>query len=127
MSCANWEPKSLQALTDRYNEEAKALAGFKGLMGRRGKVEEARRHIVAAAGWGLNPDEDATYFMYAGEHDPAKGYTATYAAIISAASVIVLSWVRPESRITLRKGIEALRDGAEQTVPVAMACCRRGL
>jgi hypothetical protein len=75
---ANWEPKSLQALTDRYNEEAKALSGFKGLMGRRGKVDEARRHIVAAAGWGLNPDEDATYFMYAGEHDPAKAYTATY-------------------------------------------------
>jgi hypothetical protein len=75
---ANWEPKSLQALTDRYNEEAKALAGFKGLMGPRGKVDEARRHVVAAAGWGLNPDEDATYFMYAGEHDPAKAYTATY-------------------------------------------------
>jgi hypothetical protein len=73
-----WEPKSLQALTDRYNEEAKALGGFKGLMGRRGRVDEARRHIVAAAGWGLNPDEDATYFMYAGDHDPAKGYTATY-------------------------------------------------
>ena len=75
---SKWEPKSLQALTDRYNEEAKALGGFKGLMGRRGKVDEARRHLVAAAGWGLNPDEDATYFMYAGEHDPAKGYTATY-------------------------------------------------
>jgi hypothetical protein len=73
-----WEPKSLQALTDRYNEEAKALRGFKGLMGPRGKVDEKRRHVVAAAGWGLNPDEDATYFMYAGEHDPAKGYTATY-------------------------------------------------
>jgi hypothetical protein len=78
MPALRWEPKSLQALTDRYNEEAKALAGFKGLMGRRGKVDEARRHIVAAAGWGLNPDEDATYFMYAGEHDPGKGYTATY-------------------------------------------------
>jgi len=75
---SKWEPKSLQALTDRYNEEAKALGGFKGLMGRRGKVDEARRHVVAAAGWGLNPDEDATYFMYAGEHDPGKGYTATY-------------------------------------------------
>ncbi|MGA8890464.1 MAG: DUF1254 domain-containing protein [Anaeromyxobacteraceae bacterium] len=75
---SKWEPKSLQALTDRYNEEAKALAGFKGLMGRRGKVDEARRHLVAAAGWGLNPDEDATYFMYAGEHDAAKAYVATY-------------------------------------------------
>ncbi|HQR68391.1 MAG TPA: DUF1254 domain-containing protein [Thermoanaerobaculia bacterium] len=73
-----WESRSLQALTERYNEEARALSGFKGLMGRRGKVDDARRHLVAAAGWGLNPDEDATYFMYAGKHDPAKGHTATY-------------------------------------------------
>jgi TRAP transporter 4TM/12TM fusion protein len=56
-----------------------------------------------------------------------QGFTATYAAIISAASVIVLSWIRPESRITLRKGIEALRDGAEQTVPVAMATAAAGI
>ncbi len=56
-----------------------------------------------------------------------QGFTATYAAIISAASVIVLSWVRAESRITLRKGIGALRDGAEQTVPVAMATAAAGI
>ena len=56
-----------------------------------------------------------------------QGFTATYAAIISAASVIVLSWLRAESRITLRKGIEALRDGAEQTVPVAMATAAAGI
>jgi len=35
-------------------------------------------HLRVAVGWGLNPDEDATYFMYAGEHDPGKGYNATY-------------------------------------------------
>src|SRR3990167_2771128 len=35
-----------------------------------------------------------------------QGYTATYAAIISTASVLVLSWVRPESRVTLRKRSE---------------------
>ena len=56
-----------------------------------------------------------------------QGFTATYAAIISAVSVIVLSWVRPESRITLRKAIDALRDGAEQTVPVAMATAAAGI
>ena len=75
---ANWEPESLQELTRQYGAEAKAMKNFKGLMGPRGKVDEKRRHLVAAAGWGLNPDEDATYFMYAGEHDPAKGYVATY-------------------------------------------------
>jgi len=56
-----------------------------------------------------------------------QGYTATYAAIISTASVLVLSWVRPESRVTLRKAIEALRDGAFQTVPVAMATAAAGI
>jgi TRAP transporter 4TM/12TM fusion protein len=56
-----------------------------------------------------------------------QGFTATYAAIISAVSVIVLSWVRPESRITLRKAVNALRDGAEQTVPVAMATAAAGI
>jgi hypothetical protein len=75
---SKWDPESLQALTAKYGAEAKAMKNFKGLMGPRGKVDEARRHLVAAAGWGLNPDEDATYFMYAGEHDPAKGYVATY-------------------------------------------------
>ena len=61
---SKWDPESLQALTRQYAAEAKAMTGFKGLMGPRGKVDEARRHLVAAAGWGLNPDEDATYFMY---------------------------------------------------------------
>ena len=65
-------------MTAQYVEEAKKLTGFKGLMGPRGKVDEARRHLVAAAGWGLNPDEDATYLNYAGEHDPAHGYRATF-------------------------------------------------
>ena len=73
-----WEPESLQALTRQYATEAKSMTSFRGLMGPRGKVDEARRHLVAAAGWGLNPDGDATYLMYAGGHDPGKGYTATY-------------------------------------------------
>ena len=56
-----------------------------------------------------------------------QGYTATYAAIISSISVIVLSWLRVESRITWRRAIDALRDGAEQTVPVAMATAAAGI
>ncbi|MBI4589731.1 MAG: TRAP transporter permease [Candidatus Rokubacteria bacterium] len=56
-----------------------------------------------------------------------QGFTATYAAIVSAASVVVLSWIRPETRVGFRKAIEALRDGAEQTVPVAMACASAGI
>jgi TRAP transporter 4TM/12TM fusion protein len=56
-----------------------------------------------------------------------QGFTATYAAIISAVSVLVLSWVRPETRVTLRKAILALRDAAEQTVPVAIATASAGI
>jgi TRAP transporter 4TM/12TM fusion protein len=56
-----------------------------------------------------------------------QGYTATYAAIMSTAAVLVLSWVRPESRVTPRKTIRALRDGAFQTVPVAMATAAAGI
>lgn len=56
-----------------------------------------------------------------------QGFTATYAAIVSAGAVIVLSWIRPETRVTLRRGIAALRDGAEQTVPVAMATAAAGI
>jgi TRAP transporter 4TM/12TM fusion protein len=56
-----------------------------------------------------------------------QGYTATYAAIISTVSVLVVSWLRAETRITLPKAIEALRDGAYQTVPVAMATAAAGI
>ncbi len=55
------------------------------------------------------------------------GFTATYAAIVSTASVIIVSWLRPETRVTLRKAILALRAGAEQTVPVAMATASAGI
>jgi TRAP transporter 4TM/12TM fusion protein len=55
------------------------------------------------------------------------GYTATYAAIIAAAAVVAISWLRPESRITLRKALGALQDAAQQTVPVAMATAAAGI
>jgi TRAP transporter 4TM/12TM fusion protein len=56
-----------------------------------------------------------------------QGYTATYAAIVSAASVIVISWLRPGTGLRLKPCIEALREGAEHTVPVAMACASAGI
>lgn len=73
-----WDQEQLKTLTATYNEEAKKLPSYRGLMGPRGTVDDAKRHLVAAAGWGLNPDSDATYLNYAGKHDPAVGYEATY-------------------------------------------------
>jgi TRAP transporter 4TM/12TM fusion protein len=55
------------------------------------------------------------------------GFTATYAAIVAAAFVIVVSWLRPSTAIGPRTAIAALREGAEHTVPVAMACASAGI
>jgi TRAP transporter 4TM/12TM fusion protein len=57
----------------------------------------------------------------------AVGFTATYAAIASAASVILVSWVRPRAGLGWRACLAAMREGAEQTVPVAMACASAGI
>lgn len=73
-----WDQEQLKNLTAIYNEEAKKLPSYRGLMGPRGSVDDAKRHLVAAAGWGLNPDSVATYLNYAGEHDPAGCYEAIY-------------------------------------------------
>jgi TRAP transporter 4TM/12TM fusion protein len=56
-----------------------------------------------------------------------QGFTATYAAIVSAGCVIVISWLRPRTGLRWRTGIEALREGAQHTVPVAMACASAGI
>jgi TRAP transporter 4TM/12TM fusion protein len=55
------------------------------------------------------------------------GYTPTYAAIMAAASVIAVSWLRRESRLGPRACVAALRDGALHTVPVATACAAAGI
>jgi TRAP transporter 4TM/12TM fusion protein len=56
-----------------------------------------------------------------------NGYTPTYAAIMSAAIVVVISWFRPDTRIGPRGIVDALREGAVHTVPVAMACASAGI
>ena len=48
------------------------------MMGPRGRVDEATRHIAAAAAWGLFPEQDATYLNYSGGHDPAICHKATF-------------------------------------------------
>ena len=55
------------------------------------------------------------------------GFTATYAAIVAAVFVIAVSWLRPSMAIGPRAAIAALREGAEHTVPVAMACASAGI
>jgi TRAP transporter 4TM/12TM fusion protein len=56
-----------------------------------------------------------------------EGFTPTYAAIVVSALVIPLSWVRWETGLHLRPCLDALREGALNTVPVAMACASAGI
>jgi TRAP transporter 4TM/12TM fusion protein len=55
------------------------------------------------------------------------GYTPTYGAIMATAAVIVISWVRRRTGLRWRTCFAALREGAEHTVPVAMACASAGI
>jgi hypothetical protein len=75
---STWDPVSLQALTERYERESAKYTTFKGMMGPRGKVDESTRHIAAAAGWGLLPEEHATYLNYSGGHDASTCHRATF-------------------------------------------------
>jgi len=73
-----WDQASLKALTQRYEQEAKAYGSYKGMMGPRGTVDERTRHLAAAAAWGLNPEADATYLSTSGTFDHRICHTATY-------------------------------------------------
>jgi TRAP transporter 4TM/12TM fusion protein len=55
------------------------------------------------------------------------GFTPTYAAIVATVGLIAISWLRPATGLRPRACIEALRDGALHTVPVAMACACAGI
>lgn len=74
-----WELASLDSLRAVYNKESANYSSWKGMQGKRGKVNEKTRHIAAAAAWGLLPEEAATYLNYKPkESDKAKCYSATY-------------------------------------------------
>ncbi|HEX7128080.1 MAG TPA: TRAP transporter permease [Thermodesulfobacteriota bacterium] len=55
------------------------------------------------------------------------GFTATYAALWSTASVVLLSWLRRETRMGPRSILEALEQGARNTLAVAATCAVAGI
>jgi TRAP transporter 4TM/12TM fusion protein len=55
------------------------------------------------------------------------GFTPTYGAIMATVALVAISWLRPATGLSWRTCIEALRDGAVHTVPVAMACASAGI
>ncbi len=55
------------------------------------------------------------------------GFTPTYAALWATAAVVLLSWLRRETRMGPRKILRALEDGARNTLAVAATCAVAGI
>jgi hypothetical protein len=57
----NWDPVSQKKVRDALLVLSSTSTGFGGAFGKQGEVDPVRRLMGAAAGWGGNPDRDATY------------------------------------------------------------------
>ena len=57
----NWDQASLKEIRDALLALAKHTDGFARSFGTRDKVDPVHHLIATAAGWGGNPDKDATY------------------------------------------------------------------
>ena len=57
----NWDQASQKKIRDALLVLASTTSGFKGAFGPKGQVDPVRHLIGTAAGWGGNPDKDATY------------------------------------------------------------------
>ncbi|WP_096201789.1 TRAP transporter permease [Bacillus sp. FJAT-45350] len=55
------------------------------------------------------------------------GYTPLYAAVFSIVACIVSTWLRKETRMGLKKIIQALEEGAKGAVGVGVACATIGV
>ena len=69
----NWDQTSQKQVRDALLLLAAHTGGFKNAFGARGKVDPVRHLIGSAAGWGGNPDKDASYLAF----DPAKNDGST--------------------------------------------------
>ena len=57
----NWDPVSQKKVRDALLVLSSTSTGFGSAFGKQGEVDPVRRLMGAAAGWGGNPDRDATY------------------------------------------------------------------
>ena len=55
------------------------------------------------------------------------GYTPMYAAFWAIVSVLVLSFIKKETRMTPQRLLSALEDGATKAIPVSIACACAGI
>ncbi len=56
-----------------------------------------------------------------------EGYTPMYACIFSTIAVVVLSFIRPETRMSFKTFLKALEESAKNTLGVASACACAGI
>jgi hypothetical protein len=71
----NWNQASLKDVREALLVLAKYTAGFSRAFGTKDKVDPVRHLIGTAAGWGGNPDRDATYISAAApQNDGATVY-----------------------------------------------------
>lgn len=68
-----WDEASQKKVRDALLVLGSTIGGFKNGFGQKGQVDPIRHLIVTAAGWGGNPDKDATYLSFT----PAKNDGAT--------------------------------------------------
>jgi len=69
----DWDEASQKKVRDGLLLMASTMKDFKGAFGAKNKVDPINRLMGSAAGWGGNPDKDATYIGYT----PAKNDGAT--------------------------------------------------
>ncbi|MBR0818051.1 DUF1214 domain-containing protein [Bradyrhizobium liaoningense] len=74
----NWDPVSQKKVRDALLVLASTAGGFKNAFGAKGQVDPVRHLIGTAAGWGGNPDKDATYLSVTPEkNDGSTVYKLT--------------------------------------------------
>jgi hypothetical protein len=81
----NWDQASQKQVRDALLLLAAHTGGFKNAFGKKGQVDPVRHLIGSAAGWGGNPDRDASYVSF----DPSKNDDATVYKLTVPASVPV--------------------------------------
>jgi len=95
-------------------------AGRMGLKGIPREELPRLREVLGARGHMFLPLGIIVYMMI-------KGYTPMYACSVSTISVIVLSFLRKETRMGWGTLLKALEEGARNTVVVAAACACAGI
>lgn len=74
----NWYKASLDSIRNSLEVPCRRFPNFEKAMMPRGEADAEQRLCAAAAGWGLLPASQATYFSYPGDHPLNQCRRATY-------------------------------------------------